>query len=118
MRRKPDVLIPLEVAICEAALELRQRGVGEFHGYLIAKFIREEAGARRLASQGTLYRALDRLEKRGLLTRRWEDPAAADVEGRPPRRLYTLTPAGREACLTHRAELDIRPQLRAVWKLS
>lgn len=116
MRRKAGTLIPLEAAICEAALELRRRGTDEFHGYLVAKFVRETSGAKRLASQGTLYRALDRLEQRGFVTRRWESAEAANAEGRPPRRLYTLTAAGEHACIAQRVDLDLRPQLRAVWR--
>ena len=45
---------------------------------------------------GSVYVVLARLEQAGWLTSRWEeiDPAA---EGRPRRRLYTLTGEGRRA---------------------
>lgn len=46
---------------------------------------------RLLTAYGTLYRALGRLEAMGLLRSRWEDPAIPAREGRPGRRLYTLT---------------------------
>lgn len=42
---------------------------------------------------GSLYPALGRLEKSGLVARRWED-IDPSVEGRPRRRLYRLTPDG------------------------
>ncbi len=42
MRRKPGTLLPLELSILEAAVDLRRRGVPEYHGYLIAKEISEK----------------------------------------------------------------------------
>ena len=86
MRRKEGVLIPLEISILEAAIELRRRGAAEAHGFLLAKEMREEHHARRLTAYGTLYKALDRLERAGYLASRWEDPHAAADEGRPRRR--------------------------------
>jgi DNA-binding PadR family transcriptional regulator len=97
MRRKAGSLVPLELAICAAAAELRQRGTTEFHGYLIAKEIKEHADSRLLTAYGTLYRALSRLEAMGLLASQWEDANVAADENRPRRRLYSLTAAGEEA---------------------
>src|SRR4051812_16801919 len=97
MRRKAGALVPLELAICTAAVELRGHGTEEFHGYLLAKEIKEHADNRLLTAYGTLYRALGRLESMGLLTSRWEDAMIAADENRPRRRLYALTPAGEEA---------------------
>ena len=45
---------------------------------------------------GTVYPALRRLERRGLLRSSWEDSAKAHAEGRPPRRMYDLTSDGAE----------------------
>src|SRR5258705_11250021 len=87
MRRKPGMLVPLEIAICEAAADLRGHGTGEFHGYEIAKTIGDATDGRLLTAYGTLYRALARLEKMGLLTSRWEDPAIPARENRPGRGL-------------------------------
>lgn len=56
MRRKAGHLVPLELAICDAAMRLRRRGVNEFHGYEIAKRIGEDADSRLLTAYGTLYR--------------------------------------------------------------
>ena len=94
MRRKPGTLLPLELSILEAAVDLRRRGVPEYHGYLIAKEISEKKNARLLTAHGTLYKALRRMEKADLLASRWEDPLIAADDGRPRRRLYRLTAAG------------------------
>ena len=93
MRRKPGTLVPLEIAICLSAADLRRDGAGEFHGYEIAKRLSDVADRRLLTAYGTLYRALGRLEKMGLLESRWEDPEIPARENRPGRRLYVLTAA-------------------------
>lgn len=46
---------------------------------------------------GTVYPALRRLERDGLVTSNWEAEDAALRESRPARRYYELTRAGREA---------------------
>jgi len=97
MRRKEGALVPLEVSILEAALELRSRGINEAHGFLLAKHIRDGKGARRLTAYGTLYKALDRLERAGYLASRWEDPQLAADDGRPRRRHYRITMSGEGA---------------------
>ncbi len=97
MRRKAGTLVPLELAICEAAALLASRDTDEFHGYAIAKVLVDAADARSLTAYGTLYRALARLEKMGLVESRWEEPSAAARESRPARRLYRLTTAGETA---------------------
>ena len=101
--RKPGALVPLELAICQAAAALRADGHDEFHGYQIAKTIGDGANARLLTAYGTLYRALGRLEKMGLLHSRWEDPAIPARENRPGRRLYVLTAPGDAALREARA---------------
>ena len=97
MRRKEGALVPLEAWILEAATELRRRGVAEAHGFLLAKQMRDERDARRLTAYGTLYKALERLERAGFLESRWEDPLIAAGEGRPRRRFYRVTLAGEGA---------------------
>ncbi len=93
MRRKPGTLVPLEQAICVCAADLRRSGAEEFHGYQIARRLSDVADRKLLTAYGTLYRALARLEKMGLLQSRWEDPEIPARENRPGRRLYTLTAA-------------------------
>jgi DNA-binding PadR family transcriptional regulator len=53
--------------------------------------------ARGLTAHGTLYKALDRMERMGLLESRWEDPEVAAAQGRPRRRLYRVTGQGERA---------------------
>ena len=46
---------------------------------------------------GTVYPALRRMEQAGFVDSRWEDDATAQTEGRPARKYYEVTAAGREA---------------------
>ena len=94
MRRKPGTLLPIEIAICRAAVGLRLRSTDEFHGYEIARYLGEAGDQKLLTAYGTLYRALGRLEEMGLLRSRGEDPRVAARENRPRRRFYTLTASG------------------------
>ena len=91
-RRKPGTLLPLETEILEVALSMLPSGQATFHGFGLARTMREQSGSRALTGHGTLYKALSRLEEFGLLASHWEDPAV--VEGRPRRRLYELTKQG------------------------
>jgi PadR family transcriptional regulator, regulatory protein PadR len=43
---------------------------------------------------GTVYPALSRFERDGLVASAWEAPEIARGEGRPPRRYYRVTRAG------------------------
>lgn len=97
MRRKQGAVLPLEAAILAAAVELFAAGTQRFHGFLMAKHLRDGDGAKLLTAHGTLYKALGRMEKAGWLTSEWEDPEAAAENGRPRRRCYQITPAGRAA---------------------
>jgi DNA-binding PadR family transcriptional regulator len=83
-RRKPDTLLPLELEILSAAQVMH----GPFHGFGLAQAMREQRGSKALTGHGTLYKALGRLEERGLLRSAWEE---GEVQGRPRRRLYELT---------------------------
>ncbi|MBM3939984.1 MAG: PadR family transcriptional regulator [SAR202 cluster bacterium] len=104
MRRKPGSLVPLEASIIGAALELRRLGQDAAHGFLLAKEIQARTGARLLTAYGSLYKALERLERAGLLESFWEDPLIAAEEGRPRRRFYRVTLAGERALAKHGAE--------------
>ena len=106
MRRRKGALIPIEAAILEAAVDLQRRGEPEFHGFFIAKVLRDRDDARRLTAHGTLYKALARLQKAGFVDSRWEDPDAAAAEGRPRRRLYRVTGLG------ERVAAEVRPASR------
>jgi DNA-binding PadR family transcriptional regulator len=54
---------------------------------------------------GTVYPALRRLEKAGLLRSGWESAADAYAQGRPRRRTHTLTESGRRALPEAEAKL-------------
>jgi DNA-binding PadR family transcriptional regulator len=103
LRRKPGALLPLEVSILEAGLDLAARGVPSFHGFAIAKEIKDRRDGRLLTAHGTLYRALGRMSTAGLLDSQWEDPLIASAALRPRRRLYRVTTAGEAALARQRA---------------
>ena len=96
--------MPLELSILETGIELRLRGLPAFHGFLIAREIKERQDARLLTAHGTLYKALDRLQRSGFLQSEWEDPLVAANEGRPRRRFYWVTAAGEAALARSRAQ--------------
>ena len=114
MRRKSDDLIPLEISILEAALALRKRGETAFHGYSLAKQVKTETDQRMLTAYGTLYRALHRLERAGLIESFWEHPAHAVKESRPRRRLYRVTALAETALSRARAQQRSLAKLRAL----
>jgi DNA-binding PadR family transcriptional regulator len=97
MRRKKGTLLPIEVSILQNGIDLAVRGISRFHGFMIAKEIRDREDAKLLTAHGTLYKALDRLQRSGMLESEWEDPLVAAREGRPRRRLYHVTAAGEAA---------------------
>ena len=101
-RRKPGTLLPIELSILDAALELRVRGARQFHGFMMARELKERRAAQLLTSHGTLYKALDRLREQGLLESEWEDPRIAAEEGRPRRRFYSMTADGEAALVQAR----------------
>ena len=67
------------------------------HGYAIIKMLRERTGEALNIPEGTLYPALQRLHNAGLLQGDW-----STVDGRR-RRVYELTPSGREALAHERS---------------
>ena len=64
---------------------------GPAHGYRIVDALRERSGGAFELAEGTVYPALYRLERRGLLSSRWA------TAGRRRRRVYSLTRKGRGA---------------------
>ncbi len=112
MRRKAGSIVPFERSIIETAIDLHASGMAEFHGYLLARHIKDAANARNLTAYGTLYKALDRLENAGLLESRWEHPEAAARDNRPRRRLYRITANGRAILSKQAPEISAAPSLR------
>jgi PadR family transcriptional regulator, regulatory protein PadR len=64
---------------------------GPAHGYRLLQLIDELSGGRVRLRAGTLYAALDRLERDGHITLE-----STGSDGGPPRRSFSLTPAGRD----------------------
>ena len=94
MKPSPDLLRgALEPVILEVIAD------GATYGYEIARAIEKTSGGQLLAQEGTLYPALHRLEKRGLLEAEW----AESPEGRQ-RKHYQLTALGRKERLALRKE--------------
>jgi transcriptional regulator len=79
-------------------LILATLGGGPAHGYAIAQALRGRSRGAFDLAEGTLYPALHRLERGGLIASAWSTEA-----GRR-RRTYHLTRAGRRALGEHRRE--------------
>jgi PadR family transcriptional regulator, regulatory protein PadR len=103
MRRRAGELLPIEQAILACGIELAAAGEPGFHGFAMAGRLRA-AGARQLTAHGTLYKALGRLERAGMLASSWEDPENAVAAGRPRRRMYWVTPSGQLAVAAARGQ--------------
>ena len=88
--RRKGVLLPIEEAIVRIAVDRSVAGEPEFHGFALAVELEGRDGAQHLLGFGTLYKALSRLERDGILESRWEDVDPVLV-GRPRRRLYRAT---------------------------
>jgi PadR family transcriptional regulator, regulatory protein PadR len=70
---------------------------GPRHGYAIMEELRVRSGGRVDLPTGTVYPALHRLERAGLVQASWS------AAGGRRRRVYQLTPAGRRALGTERS---------------
>lgn len=95
--RSPESFLPLTPIAFEILLAL---GEGERHGYEVMIEIERRTGGRISPNPGTLYRALDRLAREGLLTF-----AVRSVEGES-RRLFSLSPLGRSVAAAEAARLS------------
>jgi PadR family transcriptional regulator PadR len=71
---------------------------GPRHGYAVIEELRRRSDDALDLPEGTVYPALHRLEKAGLLESRWDDAA-----GRR-RRVYSLTTSGKGAVVEKRAD--------------
>ena len=79
---------------------------GPLHGYGIIKAVEEMSDGRVTLRAGTLYAALDRLEKAGAVTLDREE-----TEGGPPRRYYRLTPEGIDLLAAEQRRLEDNAKL-------
>ncbi len=89
---RPELLKGHLDALLLAVLEDRPR-----HGYAVIEALRDGSGGTLDLPTGTVYPALHRLERAGLISSDWQT-----VSGRR-RRAYQLTPAGRQALTDQRA---------------
>ena len=71
---------------------------GPYHGYRIAKHIKEQSGGVLDFKEGTLYPTLHNLEKQGMIT------AYKEKENGRTRRYYKLTDKGHASLETERQE--------------
>ncbi|HZQ64463.1 MAG TPA: PadR family transcriptional regulator [Gaiellaceae bacterium] len=90
---KPDVLKGHLDALVLAALEAEPA-----HGYAIIQRLRRRSDEVFVLPEGTVYPALHRLERDGLVKSRW-----TEASGRR-RRVYRITRSGREALAVRRLE--------------
>jgi DNA-binding PadR family transcriptional regulator len=66
------------------------------YGFSVATALSAQGG-KRLTAHGTLYKAMARMTEAGLLDSHWESPEIAEGQGRPRRRLYSITNNGKAA---------------------
>jgi PadR family transcriptional regulator PadR len=74
------------------------RQIGPAHGYALISGLRERSQGVFDLPEGTIYPALHRLERDGLVISEWDDSAARR------RRVYRLTPRGAAALAAKRRE--------------
>ena len=74
------------------ALILKTLGRGPNHGYAIARYIEDTTGEAILVEDGSLYPALYRLERKGLVEAEW---GTSELGRRA--KVYRITDAGRGA---------------------
>lgn len=89
MKFKPDL----------ESLVLAALGSGPRHGYDIAKTIRAAGPKALKVGDGQLYPILHTLEERGWVASEWREQ-----EGRPDRKVYSVTPAGTKELGKRRVE--------------
>lgn len=94
MKKKTDLLQgTLDLLI------LKTLAHGSLHGYGIAQKILVTSKEILQVQQGSLYPALHRLERKGLLRAEWKESGSG-----PMAKMYSLTPAGRKYLQEERAQ--------------
>ena len=76
-------------------------------GYVYGFSVMEMTGL----PSGTVYPAMRRLERDGLIQSHWEQQSIADAEQRPPRKYYKLTAAGKATLETSRRRYPLLERL-------
>jgi PadR family transcriptional regulator, regulatory protein PadR len=85
------------VAVDELSALLSILEPGPMHGYAVIEALRARSSGRLTLPTGTVYPALQRLDRAGLASSSW-----STVSGRR-RRTYQLTPAGQQALQRERS---------------
>lgn len=88
--------MPNEELLLTTALDLTRSGQTEFHGYAMRELWESGDATPPTMNYATLYRCLDRLEQRGLLSSRYD---VESTHGGPPRKLFMLTGDGLDAAV-------------------
>jgi PadR family transcriptional regulator, regulatory protein PadR len=70
-----------------AAMILQAIHTGQIYGFSVMEFTG--------LPSGTVYPAMRRLERDGLIVSKWEEQSIADAEQRPLRKYYKVTRAGK-----------------------
>ncbi len=92
-------------------LVLAVLGSGPAHGYALIELLRERSGGFFELPEGTVYPALHRLERAGLVESGWS------TAGGRRRRVYALTSRGRQALTQRRREWrSFAAAMDAVWQ--
>lgn len=80
--------VPIEPRLSHtAAIILQAIHAGQIYGFSVM----EATGL----PSGTVYPAMRRMERDGLIASRWEQASIAEAELRPPRKYYKLTRTGK-----------------------
>ena len=87
---------------------------GPLHGYAIVKRLHKHSDGLLKLGEGQLYPALHKLEKANMVEAHWDQQ-----EGKPSRRVYSLTDGGREELKKQRTAWEkFSKSINAVLKLS
>jgi len=86
---------------------------GPLHGYAIVKRLHKHSDGLLKLGEGQLYPALHKLEKSGMVLAHWDQQ-----EGKPSRRVYSLTEVGRDELIRQRSAWEkFSKSINAVLKL-
>jgi DNA-binding PadR family transcriptional regulator len=96
--RNPNDLLPLPTAWFHILVALAE---GERHGYSIMQDLETRTGGKLRVGPGTLYAALKRLAGEGLVQE------CEDTSGGERRRVYRITPFGREVALAEMKRMEV-----------
>lgn len=103
MSVEPDDFLPLRPVELQILVSLRVR---DLHGYAILQEAEARGEGSAVPGLVTLYRALQRMERRGLVERAEDDdvPGSADADRR---RTYRITALGRRVLRAEALRLDL-----------